>query len=229
MKKTIFSLMMPLMLGALAACGDSSEEFGEPKNQGTRAEDIIPANYYWSGGKQYAITLSDTESFILFHGSDKEIVLSKLENFGLTREQIKITPYGILPNSFSIPNDNLYQFSDALKATISLNYEKAKEIDELIYAGPCILRLSEHLSNVPMTNLIYVFCNNTIDLEQIAQEYNVLILGKLHGLAESVYLIACTNSSKGHTIEIANAFFESGLFKGAEPSFIAAQVAGGVE
>lgn len=223
--------MMPLMLGALAACSDDTEDISETENLKTRTEDPIPSDYYWSGGKKYSLKLSDSESFILFHENDKEIVLSKLKELGVTSEQIKVTPYGILPNNFSIPNDNLYQFSDALKATIPLNYMKAKEIDELIYAGPCILYLSEHLTNIPMTNLIYVFCNNTNDLERMAQEYNVLILGKLQlqGLADNVYLVACTNSSKGHTLDIANAFFESGLFKGAEPSFIAAQVAGGVE
>ena len=199
MKKFLLLLMMPLMLGALAACSDDSEVIGEPENLKTRTEDPIPSDYYWSGGKKHSLKLSDSESFILFHENDKEIVLSKLKELGVTSEQIKVTPYGILPNNFSIPNDNLYQFSDALKATIPLNYMKAKEIDELIYAGPCILYL------------------------------NVLILGKLQGLADSVYLVACTNSSKGHTLDIANAFFESGLFKGAEPSFIAAQLAGGVE
>lgn len=221
--------MILLMLGALAACSDDTEDISEPENLKTRTEDPIPSDYYWSGGRKYSLKLSDTESFILFHESDKEIVLSKLEELGLIREQIKVNPYGVLPNNFCNPNDNVYQFSDALKATIPLNYMKAKEIEELIYAGPCILYLSEHLTNIPMTNLVYVFCNNTNDLERMAQEYNVLILGKLQGLADSVYLVACTNSSKGHTLDIANAFFESGLFKGAEPSFIAAQVAGGVE
>ena len=110
------------MLGALAACSDDTEEISETENLKTRTEDPIPSDYYWSGGRKYSLKLSDTESFILFHESDKDIVLSKLEELGVTSEQIKVTPYGILPNNFSIPNDNLYQFSDALKATIPLNY-----------------------------------------------------------------------------------------------------------
>ena len=219
------------MLGALAGCSDSSEELVKPEKESleTRTDDATASEYYWSNNKKIPIKLDYESSFIIFHENDREVVLSQLEELGIKEEDINFSDYGVYPNIFENPSETVYQFSDVLKATIAINYEEALKIPELIYAGPCVLWINPHLQNIPMTNLIYVFCNNEANLISMAKEYNVLIFGKLQGFNENVYVVACTRDSKGHTLDIANAFYESGLIKGAEPSFISAQVAGGIE
>ena len=231
MKKLFTLLLLPLMLGALAACSDSSEELVKPEKEAleTRTHNATPSDYYWYNNKKTPIELDEEKSFILIHENDKMNVVSQLVEMGIKEEDIIFSDYGVYPNIFENPSETVYQFSDVLKATIAINYEKALKIPELIYAGPCILWINPHLQNIPMTNLIYVFCNNEANLISMAKEYNVLIFGKLQGFDENVYVVACTRDSKGHTLDIANAFYESGLIKGAEPSFISAQVAGGIE
>ena len=56
-------------------------------------------------------------------------------------------------------------------------------------------------------------------MEKLAKEYNVGIIGRFSEMP-LWYAVACTKESKGNALEVANSFYESGLFEEASPAFI---------
>jgi hypothetical protein len=62
-------------------------------------------------------------------------------------------------------------------------------------------------------------------LEKISKEYNVGIIGKVP-IRPLWYVVACTKKSKGNALAVANSFYESGQFDGAEPAFISTRNCG---
>lgn len=225
MKKFITFFMLTLMLGALAACSDNSEEL---VIQEIQQEDIIPVgtrigdfivSYYWFKGSKVPIYLHDTSCMIIYHSEDEDSIIAKLEEIGLTKDDIKSkVDYTINPNEFENPQQAVLAYQDTKRATISINYEKALEISEVIYATPCVSNDIIPEAVFPMSNFVYVDGNDFFKIEKIAKELSVDILGKISGIVGNYYEIACNKDSKGNPLEVANAFHDAGFV--SEPAFI---------
>ena len=224
MKKLLFILMMPLMLGALAACSDDSEGIISLDTQ----EDTIPVgtrigeylvSYYWFNGAKIPIYLHDNSCMIIYHAEDEEAIVARLEEMGLTKDDMKSkADYIISPKDFENPQKVVYDYQDTKRATISNNYEQALNISEVVYATPCASSDIFPEKIFPISNLIYVDGNNYAKIEKIAKELNVDILGKISGIVGNYYEIACNRNSKGNPLEVINACHNVGLI--AEPIFL---------
>ncbi len=219
MKKLFTLLLMPLMLGALAACSDSSEELVKPEEekQETRTDAGTPA-YYWSNGMKQAITLTNNKTYILFHPSDQETVLNKIAELGINVTLNEIFNSGIYAEGMEETNEKSLFFDECRWIGVDISCEQALTIPGVIYAAPYFLDQEER-PKFCITSFINVSSNGSKELiEQVADEYQAYYLGYRTGYGDyTVHYIGCDKNSKGNALEIANALVESHLFVGAEP------------
>ena len=207
------------MLGALVACSDSSEELVSPdmEEKETRTDAGTPA-YYWAGGEKQTISLTDKKSYILFHSSNQETIIAKLEKQGIYISENEIFESGIYEKGMEETNDATSYFEECKWAGINLSCQEALAIPEILYASPYILDKKGY-PKFCITALIYILSNGSKDyVEHAAKEYNAHYVGCRIGFGDyDVHYLVCTRHSKGNALEIANAIAESHLFVGAEP------------
>ena len=56
-------------------------------------------------------------------------------------------------------------------------------------------------------------------LQQFAEENKVTILGR-NGYMRDWYTLSCTNESAGNALDMANIFYETGLFEACQPDLM---------
>nr|WP_319571906.1 hypothetical protein [uncultured Draconibacterium sp.] len=81
---------------------------------------------------------------------------------------------------------------------------------------------SAHSEKIGLTNFFYVKLKSTSDitlLEQYAKQTKSIIV-KQDDFMPLWYVLSCTKSSSKNAMELANQFFESGLFQFAEPDLM---------
>lgn len=226
MKNTIriFSFFLLLVVVAIS-CNDFAEEHSKISvdSMDTRGVNEL-FDYYWSGGKKVSIERSVDKFFVLFRSSDKEIILSSLSRSGISVNFDKINKYNYDGTDFS--GNSAKFFLDCEWAEVNSNSEALENIPEIMYIAP--FYNSPAGDTYPLTNLVYVYLNNSGDvnlLEKLAKENNVGIIGSIPE-APLWYVLACTKESNGNALEISNLFNESGLFNGAEPVFLSRKTLG---
>lgn len=208
---------------AAVACNESLEDTSEenviipdkPTTLGT-------FDHYWCEGKSIQIRRSENKSFVLFRSSDRLTLLSSLSKVGVGVDSSKIKAYGY--GGTDLSGDAAYSFLNYEWAEIDINDMSANAIPEVVYAAPYYSWKGSY--EFPMTNLVYVYLNTTADtthLKRLSKEYNVGIIGK-PTLIPLTYVVACTKASKGNALTIANLFYLTGLFNGAQPAFISARL-----
>lgn len=213
------------MLGALAACSDDSGDAIIPIDSqedtipiGTRVGEFV-VSYYWFNGAKIPIYLHDNSCMIIYHAEDEDAIIAKLEKMGLSKDDMRSkADYIISPKDFENPQHAVFYYQDTKRATISINYEQALNISEVVYATPCASSDIFPEKIFPISNFIYLGENNYAKIEKIAKELNVDILGKISGIVGNYYEIACNKNSKGNPLEVINACHNVGLI--AEPIFL---------
>jgi len=214
MRKTLNYLLMTLFFLA-AACGKSRDKEVLIENSEDSSTD-----FYWGDGKKHYLTRLDNRSFVLFRSSDREVLLSTLSAIGVETDNAKINEYGF-GGVFDMSGEAAYSFMGYQWADFNINHNSASEIPEVVYAAP-YYSLPNNNYEFPLTNLLHVSLKKSGDittLEKLAKEYNVGIIGRFSEMP-LWYAVACTKESKGNALEVANSFYESGLFEEASPAFI---------
>lgn len=149
-------------------------------------------SYYWYKG-QKKILHAGNKRYILFR-SQRDSNLAQYQQSGATDDSsIK---WGIQDASMPLPAEAVY-YSPSFK--VENNSQKDLYITDKFYVK---LKKNEDYGL----------------LEQFAQEHDVNIVK-----AASVplwYVLTCTNQTNGHALQMANLFYESGLFAAAQPEFI---------
>ena len=216
MKKIITLLMMPLMLGALAACSDDTDRLLEEELPDTRTPEMSDSPYYWNNGQRHQLKYVDNKSFLLFYEKDKDAVLTQLEEQVVDTESLRYYTYTLPPEQFSDQGEGIEYFQHCLSAEINANYQTISTIPEIIYTCP-FLCLPETGETFPLTNIVYVYGGGVGNIKKIAEECNALLIGCYKAVA-NMYFVGCTKNSIGNALEVANIFAESGLFQDAEPN-----------
>lgn len=81
--------------------------------------------------------------------------------------------------------------------------------------------IEQDSSNIYVTELFYVQLKQQEDFDilvRYAAEHNVKIVEE--GAFQLWYILSCTEQSKGNALEMANMFYESGLFAETEAEFL---------
>jgi len=188
-----------------------------------RTKNFGETDYYLVDGKKIAITKMDGKFYVMFYLAEEDKFKEELVKAGikLTREE-EITEFSSY--SINLIGSGVKKFSHYKTGIIESSYERAKTaLSHTLYWAPYykINNPQEFngIKEVGVTNLFnvkYKSKTSLAQLEELVKKNGVEMIGPdkfLHGW----YMLACTNLSKGNALEMANLFYESGLFENTCP------------
>lgn len=174
--------------------------------------------YYWAYGRKYPLELYAEKHFVLTMNSDKELVAMGL---GISKDEVldlkQLTISKTIKNNRSDKSagDNGLHWGFVNR---SLTIEKIKS-SEIIYAAPSFRVNGKEIG---LSQFFYVKLKQEQDielLEKLAEEKKVEIVGN-DGFMPLWYILSCDKNSRGNALEMANLFYETGLFTSAQPDFM---------
>jgi subtilisin family serine protease len=219
MKKILGLLgILFLLIIAIVACRELINESSELGNShGTRAVDFKATDYYWHEGRQIPLLLQNGKKFILFKSSEEESIGNMLTKKGIDQ----FAPFVVVLSSNIIRYDkNSLSTVDLRWAVVKTNETLNQAITSVIYEAPYFL--SETGKELGLSHLLYVKLNSNSDLsklETLAFSNNVEIIGN-NEFMPLWYTLACSKESNGNALEIANKFYETGLFVSCQPDLM---------
>jgi hypothetical protein len=173
--------------------------------------------YYWYNGEKTVLELLPSKKFILLQSSEDSIQLkAKFTEEGITVIEFGKTELNALDNKLT---DKEYDFWGMVEKESSLPILTDNE--EIAYEAPFFLISS---SPVALSNRFYVKLKNEEDfdiLKNLAEEKKIEIYGN-DRYQTLWYVLSCDKNSEGNALQMANFFYESGLFEAAEPELLGA-------
>lgn len=170
--------------------------------------------YYWSGGRQINMTINNNKYFIVSNKADSTAVKNELQNV-LTISPFKPFQIGAVQNNAT--NTMNSKCWAIVETSSPINIPSNSSID---YITPHFT-LSDS-TTVGISNLFYVKLRNlsdTLKLDSISNLYNVTRIG-YYSRMPLWWTMGCTKYSTGNSLEMANLFYETGLFVSAQPDIM---------
>jgi subtilisin family serine protease len=178
--------------------------------------------YYWYKGEKIPLELRANKKFVLYENEYADSAVSFLEEKSwkiIKKDKSNVvntlTPYrkdkGGKEHNWSIIEKNEGGNTDLSSSELP---------DYMLYVSPFFL--SKNGEEAGLSHLFYVRLYKMEDinvLESFSSENNVEILGN-NKFMPLWYTLACTKSSAGNALEMANLFYESGKFSAAEPDLM---------
>ncbi|MBR1717466.1 MAG: S8 family serine peptidase [Paludibacteraceae bacterium] len=153
-------------------------------------------DFYWYKGKQIPLRRGN-QKYILYEESNKKSApLKVIEGGEISCSKTNSVKWGIIGQE-----------------TITDNAKVSYQIPSFL--------CSDTTKNMFITHRFYVKLNNADDLSilrKLAMRYNATI--EKEGVLPLWYVLKCGANSKYNALELANIFYESGLFAASEPEFI---------
>ena len=207
MKKVIYSLLRTLLIftGCVISGCNSDDELYD-----SDIDKDLPAKYYWYRNEKITMIPVKSKSFIL-------IDTNLCDKDKLPKADFK--PYEL--GNISSDKTKHLQY-----ATLNKRFDpELYKIDGIVYHSPFYI-VGDATEAYGVSNLFYVKLKSRDDfdkLEELAKEYKVEILGD-NKLLPLWFTLSCDKESAGDAIDMANAFYESGLFEHAEPDIMGAVI-----
>lgn len=195
----------------LVSCSDTNE-VRRPED-----DDFVgkfPA-YYWYKNEKISLKRLDGKKIILFKDSDEEAVVDLCKAAGLG--QIVVNDVSLSPRIICRKKNSMW---NNLKWALINTPISLKEKAEILYEAPFFL--TEESQEVGLSFLFYVKLKKDSDisnLENIARKSKVEIIG-YNEFMPLWFTIACTKFSSGNALELANYFYETGLFAESQPDLM---------
>jgi len=172
--------------------------------------------YYWYSGEKVPLELLPTKKFILLQSSEDSTKLKAK----FTEEGITVIEFGKSVLNFANKlTDKEYDFWGMIEKESSLPILTDNE--EIAYEAP-FFQISSW--PVALSNRFYVKLKQAEDfdiLKNLAEEKKVEIYG--NDIYQTLwYVLSCDKNSEGNALQMANFFYESGLFEAAEPELLGA-------
>ncbi|MBE6283309.1 MAG: hypothetical protein E7098_03085 [Mediterranea massiliensis] len=207
MKKIIHSLFSILLIFtgcAISGCNSDDELYDSDIDKD------LPAKYYWYRNEKITMIPVKSKSFIL-------IDTNLCDKDKLPKADFK--PYEL--GNISSDKTKHLQY-----ATLNKRFDpELYKIDGIVYHSPFYI-VGDATEAYGVSNLFYVKLksrDNFGKLEELAKEYKIEILGD-NKLLPLWFTLSCDKQSAGDAIDMANTFYESGLFEHAEPDIMGAVI-----
>ena len=215
MKKiaTCISLIFLLTLAFTLGCQDFIE-----KDQTTDKENLLTRSsnyehYYWYKGEKVKLSIVENKKFILFKHTNETSIMDYLSNLSTKPIFEKVVL------SSKIVSHPKRITEDLMWTTISSQDRLSNEPD-ILYEAPYFL--SEDGKELGLSHLFYVKLKSEEDLpllEKTAESNVVEIIGN-NEYMPLWYTLSCTKASKSNALDMANLFYETGLFDSSQPDLM---------
>mgnify|MGYP001218621055 CR=1 FL=1 len=211
MKNKTKLLLLFICFITFSSCND--DKLSETVNIESTTRAMNTSDYYWGSTGKIPITQSSSKSYVLFKAE-----FEKKNNSTNIASISDLQDYNLIKST----NRNTAYISDNLKVGVGKINEITTlvKLDEIVYAAPYYV--FDDGKEFPLTNIFYVEVKSSegiVYLEELAEKNNVDIVGKIP-LTEDAYILSCTKSSAGNALEMANLFYETGLFLSSTPEFL---------
>lgn len=227
MKKIYFiSCILTLMfitgcdtnLDSIYTTEESINVNSEPK---TRSVDSGQLDYYWYQGKKIFLKQKATKQYVLFHAEKEPVVAKAVRKTGVNSyasKEFKLTCVKAMSKATKAKNLKwcIVQNGNAYIKDLA----KSSDIE---YSAPFFEDI-DNGEDVGISHLFYVKLKTKEDrdlLIDLASKLKVEVLGN-NEYMPLWYTLSCDVNSAGNSLQMANAFYESGLFEAAEPAFMCA-------
>jgi hypothetical protein len=209
--KKILSVLSVLFI---ASCTSLSDLEGQGKNspEGSEVQQAGYDGYYLYKGKKIPVQRVNGKFFVIFHSADSSKLESELSKVGATLDSIKVRA------GYSHGGD----FTDCKTATINGGHENMATALSLTRFWSPYYQVDGG-GEIYLTGLFSVVMKpgtSLSRLEKLASENSVKMIG-YDKYTPAWYHLACNNLSKYNSLEMANLFYDSGLFEDAFPDFVA--------
>ncbi len=221
MKKTICLCPIPIAgLLSVAACSESSDEPNLPveTRAASASESTQQSACYWYDGERIPLTVDTEKRFVLVDASARSAPLSADHAAGDAFAEVTLSPRIVpLAAARTAAPDR-----KTMWAVLPASHAETRAATgaELLYGAPCF-RMEEGYE----IGLNHLFCVKLRDksdetvLLRLAADCGVEVIG-YNEFMPLWYTLACDSASAGNALEMANRFYETGLFAAAEPSFV---------
>lgn len=178
--------------------------------------------HYWYNGEQVPLLTNPRREYLLLENPDAfSRSFSELSSYTDEKPEVKQVQLGLLDkieNENSGINDSTQRFWTIVeKGSETL---LTSQLAGIIYKGSAFY--SQSGKELILTHIFYVKLKDKDDVEtlfQKAKDNNVYIEGR-NAFMPEWFVLSCDNESKGDALEMANSFYESGLFAAAEPDLM---------
>lgn len=212
----------------LSGCNKENDSVQEQnttliEDAGTRAIDFGAENYYLIEGEKIPLQKIDGKFIIMFHSSNEEKIKEELASSGVN---ILYEDYRTNYSSYmdyDMSGSGAKKVNDFKFVSVEGSYEQcATALQYAFYCAP-YYKMPDKIDPKPrgISNLFYIVLKpetTLAQLEKLANENNVEMLG-FNTTNKKLYYLACTDNSKGNALEMANLFYESGLFENFAPHY----------
>lgn len=176
----------------------------------------ITGDYYWGSDGRIPITKSTDKVWVLFK-EDNNTVRTSSQTTGISLLQ-DIQDYNLVMHN---DERSTLKFANLKSGIGEIQYATSlSNLESVVYVAP-YYKLEDE-KEYPLTNIFYVELKDAkylSKLEELANENNVTIVGEIP-LTGNAYILACTKDSNGNALEMANLFYETGIFLSAAPEFL---------
>lgn len=210
MKKLFISLIYGCVVALAGTILTSCENDPENKNIDT---------YYWFDDEKIPLQVIADKIRIAYYDENEDKIKEELSKYNLLLTDIVEgrsweTSHSLTENSREFLYNYRYaniegynrQADHALKYTISWSpfYRSVEKNKELTPFMTFCFKMKHDIE--------------LEDVQPLIDQNNVVLIGN-YTFTPEIYTVWCTNDSKGNVLNIANRFYESGLFEFAEPCF----------
>lgn len=174
------------------------------------------SDYYWYKGKKIPVSANEQKKLVIL---DNKQAADKKALFHSANIEIKSSSQETTPGSL-IPYQNFR--TESREVIIVESDREIKKLNSAAVAYEAPFFVNSKGEEAPLTDQFYVKLKSKEDvrlLEQLANEHNAIIKGN-NTFMPLWYTLAVGNAAKGNALELANLFYESGLFTAAEPEFL---------
>ncbi|TCN72290.1 subtilase family protein [Acetobacteroides hydrogenigenes] len=177
--------------------------------------------YYYNNEKKY-LELNSDYVFVSFTGSDAKQI-NELRKFGLTKYQKESASSKLKQKLNEI--EDFYWAEIKLGENISIEsytqkISELKKVENIKVVSPYFK--SANSKKIGLSNSFYVkikTLSDTLLLQQYAKRHNAVIDNQ-DTFMPLWFTLSCTKNTSMNALELANKFYESGMFQYAEPDLM---------
>lgn len=201
----VYACLMALAVTSVTSCDNDLEN-----------ENI--SSYYWFGNEKIPLQIVNDKIRIAYYTENEDKIKEELSNHNISLSNI--VEGGDWDSHFLTENAREF-LHDYKYANIEGDYRQANAaLKYTIGWSPFYISVEKNKELTPSMTFCFKMKQNVEleDIQPLIEQNNVLLIGNYTFIPET-YTIWCTSDSKGNVLQIANRFYESGLFEFAEPCF----------
>lgn len=183
-------------------------------------------DHYWFNGERIPLLPNPGKQYLLLESPDMfSHLLKEIAPDSGTIPEVKQVQMGLLDRIETTDrglNNTTQRFWTVLEDGMEERLKRTltERNEGIVYRGPAFY--SQSGKELILTHIFYIKLKDVSDINmlfQMAMDYKVYVEGR-NAFMPEWFVLSCDNKSNGNALEMANSFYETGLFASAEPDLM---------